>query len=395
MKTIYFDCFSGAAGDMILGALLDADADAAFVREQLEALKLEGWSLEVRSVTRAGLRATYAAVEVDEAQPTRDYETIRAILEAAQLHPQVHELAQAIFGRLAAAEALVHGVELEGVHLHEVAAVDAFIDIVGSAAALVSLAPERVVVSPLPVGGGTTHSDHGPLPVPPPAVIELVEDVPIRGGGERELLTPTGAAILTSIADEYGELPSMRLERTGYGAGTAERDIPNVVRVLIGEVAAAALSEVDPAETALLVEANLDDMAPELLPRAIEQLLAAGAYDAWVVPIIMKKGRPGFTLSALVPEYERDRALDVIYAETTTLGVRVSRVEKDELERSWIEVEVEGHPVRVKIGLRGGDVVTRSPEYEDALRVARASGLPLKDVYGIALTAAADKPAPR
>lgn len=390
MKLLYLDCFSGIAGDMTLGALLDAGADEAFVRGQLTGLGLDGWRLDIEEVSRAGLRARHAVVSVESDLPGRDHAEITRILQDADLRSEVRALSERVFHRLCEAEARVHGIEIEKVHLHEVAAVDAFVDIVGSAAALLSLGPERVLASPVAVGSGTVRSAHGTLPVPPPAVVELLRDVPIYGGGERELVTPTGAAILTSVVDDFGELPAMRLQSSGYGAGTDEREVPNVLRVLLGDYTSVAH------ETgALLLEANLDDMSPELIPRTIEQLLVAGAYDAWVVPIIMKKGRPAFTLSALVPTLERERVLDVIYNETTTFGVRVTAVDKDELERTWTEVSVEGHTVRVKLGLRGSHVVTRSPEYEDAAKVARATGLPLKDVYRSALIASTeDSPRP-
>jgi pyridinium-3,5-bisthiocarboxylic acid mononucleotide nickel chelatase len=383
MKTLYFDCFSGAAGDMLLGALLDVDADLAFVRDQLERLEFSGWQLDVVPVTRAGIRATQARVEVDPDQPARDYPEIRRLLKSSELHPDVRAIAERVFEALARAEARVHGVELDRVHLHEVAAVDAFVDIVGTAAALVSLRAERIVASPLPLGGGTTRSAHGPLPVPPPAVAELLAGVPVRGGGDRELVTPTGAAILVTVADSFGDLPPMRLERTGYGAGSADLATPNVVRVIVGE------SVERHERTALLIETNIDDMPPELVPRVLERLIGAGAHDAWTTSILMKKGRPALAISCLAPDHERDRILDVLYAETTTFGVRMLPVTKDELERAWIEVEVEGHPVRVKQGIRGGSVVTQSPEYEDAVKVANATGLPLKDVYRLATQAAA------
>ena len=385
MRTLYFDCFSGAAGDMLLGALLDIDSDRDFVDQQLRALNLPGWRLGSTTVTRSGVRATHAIVELHDDQPARDYTAIRTILEEADLHPEVRRLSTDVFEALARAEARVHGVELEQVHLHEVAAVDAFVDIVGTVAALVSLGVERVIVSPLPVGGGTTRSDHGPLPVPPPAVAELLAGVPVRGGGDRELVTPTGAALLTTLADGFDELPAMELERTGYGAGTADSDLPNVVRVFLGTAGE------ERTKVALLMETNLDDMAPELIPRVIERLLAAGAYDAWTTSITMKKGRPAISISALAPEHERDRVLDVFYGETTTFGVRVSPVTKDELERRWIEIEVAGYPLRIKQALRAGDIVTQSPEYEDAVKVSNATGIPLREIYRLAEIAAGER----
>jgi pyridinium-3,5-bisthiocarboxylic acid mononucleotide nickel chelatase len=387
MRLLYLDCFSGIAGDMLLGALLDAGADRAFVDSQLAALDISGWKLGTRPVTRAGVRATQATVTIEDDGSTRDHSEIQAILERSLLDERVRGLAQQVFERLARAEAAVHGVELAHVHLHEVGALDAFVDIVGCSAALLSLGPLDVMASALPVGGGRTRSAHGELPVPPPAVLELLKGIPIRGGGERELVTPTGAALVTTFARSFGDLPPMTVRGVGYGAGQAERDVPNVVRALIGDAA-----EPTPgASEALLLEANIDDMNPELVPYAIEQLLAAGAYDAWSTPIVMKKGRPAITLSVLGPHDELDRLLDVFYAETTTLGVRLRMVGKDELEREWLEVEVEGHNLRVKIGKRNGRIVTTAPEYEDAKTVARATGQPLKEVYTAAVVAARDR----
>ena len=381
MTTLFFDCFSGASGDMILGALLDAGADEAIVRAQLDALPLTGWSLELQPVTRGGIRATHAVVRLDGEQPSRDYAAITELLTKSPLDDRVRDLSARIFETLGKAEARVHDVELERVHFHEVGAVDSIVDIVGVSAALVSMHAGEIVCSPVAVGGGTTRTEHGLLPVPPPAVAEMIRGIPVRGGGEHELLTPTGAAILASVVDRFGDLPALRVTQTGYGAGTREGEggAPNVLRVFAGEP-----SESSHARPALLFEANIDDMVPELFPRAIEQLLAAGAYDAWVTPIVMKKGRPAITLSALAPASERERVLDTFYAETTTFGVRTMHVDKNELERTWVEVLVEGHPLRIKVGRLGGRVVTSSPEYEDALRVARATGLPLKDIYRLA-----------
>jgi uncharacterized protein (TIGR00299 family) protein len=308
----------------------------------------------------------------------RSYSDVVHLLAAGDLTMQVEERARRAFEILARAESRVHGVPLEQVHFHEVGARDAIVDIVGSAAALESLAPGEVITSSIPTGRGFVDSADGLLPVPAPAVTDILRGATLYERGEEELVTPTGAALLAAFTDRFGSMPPLELEATGYGAG--QRDAgrePNVLRVLLGRVTDAVV----PGPTAILVETNIDDMSPELLPYVIDSLLAAGAQDAWITSILMKKGRPAFTLSALMGTAEIDRVLDVVYRETTTLGVRVREVTKDELAREWIEVEVAGQSVRVKMGRRGGVIVTMAPEHEDAVRAARATGLPLKEVY--------------
>ena len=385
MRTIYFDCFSGASGDMILGALLDAGASESSVQAALEHLPLDDLAFDVRTVTRASLRATKVDVTVTGEQESRGPREIEALLRRADLRPGVRERALRVFALLTEAEAKVHGIPPEAVHFHEVGAVDAIVDIVGCAAALESLAPERVLASPVATGRGIAEAAHGPIPVPAPAVVELLRGVPLYERGTDELVTPTGAAILREAVHEFGALPPMTVHASGYGAGTRDPAFPNVLRALVGETA-----EPEPADAVLQIEANLDDMSPELLPHAIESLLAAGAVDAWVTPVLMKKGRPGYVVSALVPVVERDRVVDVFLRETTTFGVRMHEVSRDVLDRAWLEVDVAGHTLRVKTGGRAGAIVTAAPEFEDARRVAKATGIPLKHVYELALRAARD-----
>jgi uncharacterized protein (TIGR00299 family) protein len=382
VRTLYFDCFSGAAGDMILGALVDAGASESVVRDALESLPLDGVAFDFRTVTRTSLRATKFVVTITGEHEARGPREIEALLQRADLRAGVRERALRVFGLLAEAEGKVHGIPPEAVHFHEVGAVDAIVDIVGCAAALESLAPERVLASPVTTGRGIVEAAHGPIPVPAPAVVELLRGVPLQERGTDELVTPTGAAVLREAVHEFGPMPPMTVGASGYGAGTRDSAVPNVVRVLIGETAAPAADE-----TLLQIEANIDDMSPELLPHAIETLLAAGAADAWVTPVLMKKGRPGYVLAALVPSLERDRVVDVFLRETTTFGVRMHAVSRDVLDRAWLEVEVAGHTLRVKTGGRAGAVVTAAPEFEDARRVAKATGIPLRDVYELALRA--------
>lgn len=392
MRTLFIDCTAGAAGDMLLAALIDAGAQVEGVVRELDALALEGWGLSTEQVTRSGIRANRAIVEVEKQTHERAYRDIAAILQRASLSPAVKELAQRVFRALAEAEARVHHVVLDQVHFHEVGALDSIVDVVGSCAALVALAPQHVVASSLAIGRGMVDTRHGPMPVPAPAVTELLSGAPIHEGGDGELTTPTGAALVVTFADSFGSMPPMILRATGYGAGTRDTEQPNVVRVLLGDATTASHANDD----ALVAEANIDDMNPEMIPYVIESLLAAGAHDAWTSPIVMKKGRPSLTLSVLFDKDSEDRILDVIYRETTTFGVRIGEVRKDVLSREWIEVQVSGQPVRVKVARRAGEAITMAPEFEDAATVARTTGMALRDVYAAALEEAKiSLPAPR
>jgi uncharacterized protein (TIGR00299 family) protein len=374
---------------MILGALLDMGASEDRVRASLDALDLQGWNLQVSQVQRGPLRSTRAEVSVDGDGGERSYRDILAILDRAPLATPIKERAGAAFGVLAAAEARIHSEAPEDVHFHEVGGLDAIIDIVGSSAALEEFLPARIVTSPIATGTGLVQTAHGMLPLPAPAVTEILQasgGAALVGRGHRELITPTGAALLAVFSDDFGALPAMSLEGTGYGAGAGDGEVPNVLRVLSGEL----LNESASSET-ILLETNLDDMAPELLPYVTDSLLAAGAHDAWVTPILMKKGRPGFTLSALCPPVTKWHMMEIIFRETTTLGVRVSSVQRSIADRHWTEVEVAGQKVRVKVGSRHGDVISMAPEYEDVLAASQATGLPLKEIYSRALHKATDR----
>ncbi len=383
MTALYFDCFSGASGDMVLGALLDGGVPEDVVHASLDALGIDGWSLEVTGTTRGGLRATKATVSVTDTDAERTYADIVALLRASSLSTAVQELSLKVFEVLARAEARVHRMEVEDVHFHEAGSLDAIIDVVGSCAALAHLGPQVVVTSAIATGSGLIDTAHGRLPLPAPAVAEILaaRGAPLVARGQRELITPTGAALLAAWSDDFGGLPPMRIERIGYGAGAADDEVPNVLRVFVGELE----SSSDTGSVGLLIETNVDDMSPELLPHVVERLIEAGAQDAWVTPIVMKKGRPAHTISVLVDPSLKGAALDVLWQETTTLGVRVTSVDKEALRRDWITVELHGHPLRIKVGMWEGDVVTMAPEYEEAVVVARATGLPLKEVYARAL----------
>ncbi|HEY7873735.1 MAG TPA: nickel pincer cofactor biosynthesis protein LarC [Actinomycetota bacterium] len=387
MTLLYFDCFSGAAGDMITAALLDAGAPLDAVMESLHGLGLDGWNMDVSTTADSGLRATRVVVSEDHAGPPRSYSTIVSLLEDARIGDGVRRRALETFKVLAEAEGRVHNVPVDEVHFHEAGSTDAIVDVVAASAALEHFSPERVVVSPIATGRGFVESAHGTLPLPAPAVVEILRDAVMFEQGNHETITPTGAAILAAAATEHGEMPVMRVRASGYGAGTRQSDIPNLLRVIAGDDIS---RESSGREGDILIETNVDDLSPELVPHVIYALLSAGAHDAWVTPVLMKKGRPGYLLSALAPAIHRYHLLEILYRETTTLGVRFHPVERAVLDREWVDIAVEGHTVRVKLGIKSGDVVTMSPEFEDARRVAKATGLPLKDVYAQATRAALD-----
>jgi uncharacterized protein (TIGR00299 family) protein len=385
MTVLYFDCFSGAAGDMILGALIDAGAPEGEVRSAIEALGIDGWTLAVREVRRAGLRAAHAEVVIETPEPPRSYADIVSIVEHASVPEPVKQRSLNTFRLLAEAEAAVHGLPMEQVHLHEVGMTDALVDVVGSSAAIEYFRPSLISCSAVATGTGSVQTDDGELPLPAPAVAELLRGAPLYGVGQSELVTPTGAAILRAACNVFGELPPMAVEHIGYGAGSRDSDRPNVLRVLIGE------ESTDRIDAAMLIETNIDDSTPEALAFVVERLLEAGALDAWAAPIVMKKGRPAVTLSVLCNPPTRHRLEEILFAETTTLGTRAAVVTRRTLQRETMTVNVHGHHVGVTVARSGGRIVTTAPEYEDARATARATGKPLKEIYALAIRAAEER----
>jgi uncharacterized protein (TIGR00299 family) protein len=380
----YLDCVGGLAGDMIVAALLDAGADRSRLEALPDELGIGPVEIAVRRVERQGTGALHVSFEAPGDAGHRDWQEIRRLLEGSSLPPLVRERSLAVFAGLAEAEARVHGVEPEQVHFHELGAIDTLMDVCGAVSLLHSLGVDELECSPLPMARGLVHAAHGLLPLPSPATAELLRGAQVYGvETEGELVTPTGAALAARLVTRWGALPPLTLERVGTGAGT--RDFPhrpNVVRVFVGERPARAHGEV------VLLETNLDDLTPELVPDAFERCFAAGALDVWTVPAQMKKGRPGFVLSALArPGLERAVALAIL-EETTALGVRVSQLRRYELEREESTVEIEGGAVRVKIGRLDGRVVNVAPEHDDCATVARATGRSVKSVWAAALAAA-------
>ncbi len=385
MRVVYVDARFGAAGDMLLGAALDAGADLEAVREALAALPVEGWSLDVQTVHRAGFAATKANVSVETPQPPRTASEIVAMIEAAALPPRVRERAVATFELLGSAERAVHGTpEGEDAHLHEVGGVDAIVDVVGTFAALETLGVERIYGSGLPAGGGTARAAHGRLPVPAPAVLEiaarsgatLLEAQP--GEPPSELVTPTAMAILGAVAEF--ERPALRLERIGIGAGTRDPEgWPNVVRLWIGEAEERGTG----LRPIALLETNVDDMPGEHLPFLEARLREAGALDVWWAAVQMKKGRPGLQITAVAAREDADAVAASMLEHSPTLGVRATELLRYEAEREVFEFESSLGPAAVKVKRLPGEPPRAAPEYEHARALAERSGLPIAEVYAL------------
>ncbi len=382
MKTLYFDCFAGASGDMILGAMVSTGVEPQVLLGQLSLLNVQGYSIEFQTVDRSGISATYARVQTPNEHAHRHLNHILEIIYDSQLPPGVKDRAAKVFSRLAEAEARVHNEPVERVHFHEVGALDAIIDVVGAAICFDLAGIERFVCSPLHVGSGSVDMDHGRFPVPPPAVAELLKGAPVYSTDIKgELVTPTGAAIIATVCSEYGPLPKMELQQTGYGAGTRQYEkFPNVLRVLIGE------SEVQiPNEERLwMIETNVDDMSPQVFGHVMERALEMGALDCYFTPIHMKKDRPGVLLSVLCRIESKDKLTAMLFAETTTLGVRGYEVERRALYREIVRVETQYGPIDVKVARSNGSVVNDMPEYEQCRAAALKLGVPLRVVESAA-----------
>jgi len=428
-RVLYFDCFSGIAGDMVLGALVDAGLPLDDLRRALGSLALDGYAVSADRVLRAGVSATkfrvheehpaasepkHPAASVPErpaahahdhhhdhehdhdhcdhdhghphthAHPHRSLPEIFALIERSTLSQKGRDSARQMFQRLAEAEAAIHQMPVEQVHLHEVGALDSIIDIVGAVYALEWAGVDRILCSPLNIGGGMVNSAHGRFPVPAPATLRLLGDAPVYSGPvQKELVTPTGALIATSYAAAFGPIPAMTIERVGYGAG--DRDTPgtpNVLRVLIGRAAERASGD-----RVVVIECEIDDMNPQLFGAAMERLYAAGALEVFYVPVQMKKNRPGTLLTVVAPPDRRQTIADVVFAETTTIGLRYAEVERECLEREIVNVSTPLGSIRFKLASRNGRVINAVPEYEDCLALARANNLPVKDVQAIAVQA--------
>jgi uncharacterized protein (TIGR00299 family) protein len=371
-RICYLDAFSGASGDMLVGALADAGADRERLVSSLHSLAAEA-TLRFEAVKRCGIAATKFHVDCVETRKHRHLPHILKMIDAATLPDRVKQNASAVFQRLGEAEAGVHQVPIEKVHFHEVGAADSIIDIVGACLAFDLLGVGTIVSSPLNLGSGTVNTEHGLLPVPAPATAALVAGKPVFARGPAmELTTPTGAAVITTLACDFGAMPPMRITSGGYGAGSRDfPDQPNVLRALIGES-----TDAQEATTIAVIEANIDDLSPQILGYAMERLLDAGALDVTLQPIEMKKSRPGTLLRVLTKLEDRERLAQIIFAETSTLGLRMYSAERRVQSRHWVDVRTPHGSVRMKVSGEGA----YAPEYEDCRRLAIETGAPLKQI---------------
>lgn len=386
MRALYLDVFAGISGDMTLGMLLDLGMPIGLLKEAVEVLNLEGVEITSQTTDRNGIRGIKVEVRGWERGVVRTWSNIRSMIEESGLDDPVKERSLAIFRVLAEAEAHIHSRNVDQVHFHEIGAVDSIVDIVGCAAGLHWLGVDRVYSSTIPTGKGWVRTEHGVYPVPPPAVADILTGVPTYFGDiATEIVTPTGAAIVKVCVDDFGTMPLMRVDRVGYGAGTRELEIPNLLRGFLGDLEG---EQGLTRERAYMVLTNIDDMNPEFYDHVMELLFVAGASDVWLTPILMKKTRPAVTLQVLASSTALERVKEVLFRETNTLGLRILSVEKEAAERDFLEVETAWGKVRVKKGMLAGEVVNLAPEFADCREVARRTGVPLKRVYEAALAAA-------
>ena len=417
MKILYFDCFAGAAGDMILGALLDAGLPFDELTRALGSLAVEGWDVSVDRVIKTGVTAAKFRVhehthapsgsgnrepgsgnrDPGSGQPHQHHHLkhIFAAIERSALSDTGKAKAIKMFRRLGEAEAAIHGTTMEKVHLHEVGALDSIIDIVGAVFALEWFNADRIVVSPINVGGGMVNSAHGVFPVPAPATLALLKDAPVYSSGiQAELLTPTGALILTEYAAEFGPVPPMTIDRVGYGAGDRElKDTPNVVRVLVGEASASqALKPSSPqAHRVVVLECEIDDMNPQIFGVLMDRLYAAGALEVFYSAVQMKKNRPGTLMTIVAKPEDRETMTEIVFRESTTIGVRHQELSRECLDREMVTVTTPLGPVRFKVARRDGRILNAQPEFDDLAKLSRERGIPIKDLQALAHKAWLDR----
>lgn len=384
VRSIHVDPFSGASGDMLFGAVVDAGVELEAILSVLSGLGLRGYDVSAESVVRAGLGATRVRVRISDERQERTWATVRGLLTEADLPDGVRDRSLRTFSRLARAEARVHRVDVDGVRFHELGGVDAIVDIVGVCAGLALLGARRMTSGPVAHGVGTTSAGHGVIPVPAPAVLELLQGAPTYGTNvDAELCTPTGAALLAEFVDEWRPMPTVVVDRVGYGAGARELDRPNVLRLIVGEAQGAETAGPG-ADALLLLETTVDDLPGELVPPVLDALRAAGAADAWARPVVMKKGRPGLEIACLADPVLGERLRRLLFTETTTLGIRAFEIARWSLAREWVTVDVAGQPIRLKVARMDDTVVNVAPEFDDCALAATALGLPLKEVYALA-----------
>jgi hypothetical protein len=379
MKTLYFDLIGGASGDMILGALIDSGLSIDTLKKMLEDLNLTEFTIQAKKVNKNGFSATKVDVQVKKQPPERHLDEIKAVIQNSSLPKSIQTRALLIFERIAGTEAAIHNKTIDQVHLHELGGTDTIIDVVGTLLALDHLGISSIYASPVPMGKGFIEGAHGQIPLPSPATIALLKEIPVYGKDiGAELVTPTGAALLAELVDDFGPAPPMILENVGYGAGGRDLPIPNLLRVLIGESSQSGKTTID---HLAILETNLDDLNPEIYPYVIESLFEGGALDVTLTPIHMKKNRPGTQIQVLCEPIDVDAMRLILFRETTTLGIKQYLIERYALPRTTREIETPYGKVRVKIAEISPDLNKISPEYEDCRKLAIEKGIPISLVY--------------
>ena len=384
MKIAYFDCFSGISGDMTVGALLDAGLKIETLEKELNKLGLSGYQLEVNKVVKKGISGTQFKVKIKEEGVERRFKDILDILEKSKLDEEIKKETEKIFFNIAQAESKIHRKDIDKIHFHEIGGLDSIIDIASAVIGIKTLGIEEIHSSALPVGRGFVKCAHGVIPVPAPATLELLKNIPIYSGGiESEMITPTGAGIIGTLAKSFGERPLMKIERIGYGAGEKEFTIPNLLRVSIGEkiLKDENLKDGYVSDETVLIESNIDDMNPEFYDYIMEKLFFKGALDVFLTPIQMKKNRPAHMLSIIVFEQNLKEILEVLFSESTTLGVRIRETKRLRLAQKNFITETKYGKIRVKVGMFKGKIKNIAPEYEDCKKMAQQHQVPLKEVY--------------
>jgi uncharacterized protein (TIGR00299 family) protein len=378
MKIAYFDCFSGVSGDMILGALIDAGFDIRELESELSKLKISGYKVKTEKTGRKGISGIKFSVDVIEQNAERTLKDIVEIVDQSELDDDIKESSKKTFKELSMVEAKVHDQSVEEIHFHEVGGIDSIIDVIGSLIGIKKLGIEATYSSKIHVGTGFVECRHGVLPVPAPATLEMLKGVPIYSKGvEAELATPTGVCILKTLSKSFGIMPEMKVDKVGYGAGSRELEIPNLLRVYVGETDEREYEK----DEVILIETNIDDMNPQLSAYASEMLLKQGALDVFMTPIFMKKNRLGTLLSVLTTQDKFDEVLSTVFSETTTLGVRIHHLERKKLSRQIVSVKTRFGEIKLKVGKVGNQIKNIAPEYESCKEIAMKQGIPIKEVY--------------
>lgn len=391
-KILYIDCFSGISGDMIVGALLDLGLDFNFLKEELKKIEIEGYEVGLKKVKKSGISASKFEVKITKGQPHRNYGDIRSLINNSTINTKAKQTALSIFEIIAAAESRVHQIGMDNVHFHEIGAVDSIIDIAGTAIGMAELEIEEVYSANIPLGSGFVQTMHGKLPVPAPATMEIIKGIPVYTGNfDFEVTTPTGAAIVKSLVNEFGRIPLMKIKGIGFGSGTIEIEgTPNLLRLIVGELLESDYIEADNQffggfefedDDLILLSANIDDISPEITGYIIEKLFEEKVPDAWTEPIFMKKNRQALKINVLCHPNEVKKILDILFRESSTLGIRSQTIKRYSLKREIKTVNLPYGEVKIKIGFHNGKASTFSPEYESCKCLAKKTGKPIKEVY--------------